>query len=107
MQLEFSYLLNNFSIFYRLFLVFGLFWFKNFDLNIENVLFLNWNLVFNIMIYNIFNELLILILKIGKGGGAYQIHFADLTKYSGIVHMVFFFNLMHLSFNLQCLNFLK
>ena len=28
---------------------------KNFDLNIENVLFLNWNLVFTIMIYNICN----------------------------------------------------
>ena len=38
---------------------------KNFDLNIENVLFLNWNFVFTIMIYNID----IWILKICKGGG--------------------------------------
>ena len=29
---------------------------KNFDLNIKNVLLLNWNFVFTIMIYNIFNE---------------------------------------------------
>ena len=30
---------------------------KNFDLNIENVLFLNWNFVFTLkfMIYNIYN----------------------------------------------------
>ena len=30
---------------------------KNFDLNIENVLFFNWNFVFTITIYNIFKEL--------------------------------------------------
>ena len=29
---------------------------KNLDLNIENLLFLNWNFVFTIMIYNIFYE---------------------------------------------------
>ena len=29
---------------------------KNFDLNIENVLFLNWNFIYTIMIYNIVKE---------------------------------------------------
>ena len=29
---------------------------KNFDLNIENVLFIKWNFVFTIMIYNIVKE---------------------------------------------------
>ena len=30
---------------------------KNFDLNIQNVLLLNWKFVFTNMIYTIFNEL--------------------------------------------------
>ena len=41
---------------------------KNFDLNIENELFLNWNFVFTIMIYHILMIFLIIILKIGSGG---------------------------------------
>ena len=30
---------------------------KSFDLNIENMLFLNWNFVLIIMVYNIFKEM--------------------------------------------------
>ena len=61
---------------------------NNFGLNIENVLFLNWNFVFTIMIYNIMNEfslILILILKTGSEWGSIQ--FAGLTKYSCTVHI--------------------
>ena len=64
-HLEFSYSLDNFS-FNRPFPAFGLSFFisrnnvlritKNFDLNIENVFFLNWNFVFTFMIYNILKE---------------------------------------------------
>ena len=68
-HLEFSYWLDKFSSFYRLFSVFGLglFFFikrnsvlkimRNFDSNIENVLFVNCNFVFTIMINNIVKEL--------------------------------------------------
>ena len=64
-HLEFSYWLDKFSSFYRLFFLFlDLVFFlikrnsvlkimRNFDLSIENVLFLNWNFVFTIMINNI------------------------------------------------------
>ena len=68
-HLDFSYWLDNFSSFYRFFSVFGLSSFflktrcsvlkimKTFELNIKNVLLLNWNFVFTIMNYNIFKEL--------------------------------------------------
>ena len=52
--LEFSYWLDNFSLFNRI----NFFLFLNFDLNIENELLLllfNWNFLFTVIIYNIFN----------------------------------------------------
>ena len=72
-HLAFSYWLVNFSSFYRLYSVFGLshslLWIKivfkmlkNFDLNIENELFLYWNCVFPILNINIWRVVLIFIL---------------------------------------------
>ena len=57
-------------------------------------MFLNWNLLLTIMIYNIVKERVgpILILKIGSVGGEGQgeIHFDGLTKYSGTLHIINF-----------------
>ena len=77
-HLEFSYSLGIFFFHFKSFFLYLdlLVWnivlkiMKNFDLNIEHVLFLNWNFVFTIMIYNIFNKICLFeFWKFARGGG--------------------------------------
>ena len=42
---------------------------KNFDLNIENVLLLNWNFIYTIMIYNILKGCANFHCKLARDGG--------------------------------------
>ena len=82
MHLELSCLLDNFSTSCTLFFCFFTYLgflitsnsilkiMKNFDLNIENVLFLNWNFVFTIMIYNILMNFANFNSENWQGGGS-------------------------------------
>ena len=83
---------------------------KNFDLKMENVLFLNWNFVFTVMIYHILKKLC--FLKFASGEDVVlKIHFAGGTVVLCTCLMLFFLLIWakakHLSFDLQCFKVLK
>ena len=102
-HLEFSYSLIIFFHFKSFFLYLDLLvWnsvlkiMQNFDLNIENVLFLNWHFVFTIMIYNIFNEICLFEFWKFTGGGGWSNTLCRFNK----VEMYcahFWFSLIYLS----------
>lgn len=66
---------------------------KNFDLNIENVLFINWNYALHFSFWFAVFESCASFYSVNEvGTGVGQKYFTGLTNYSGTTHMFDFLN---------------